>query len=171
MSKIYRGRNTSAKFLICCILSFQAIPVSLLKSLTAGHRKIIHTATNQLTKTFPPRQNVVEQPRVHLVADSSETVHPHRVRLMESDLNDISEEFQSTHPHGVRLFWNELHRQKIEFQSTHPHGVRLGCTRQTKAHRTVSIHAPTRGATARLPSRFAKESGFNPRTHTGCDLR
>lgn len=81
MTKIYRGRNTSVKFLICCILSFQAIPVSLLKSLTAGHRKIIYMAINRLTKMFTPRQNVVEQPRAHLVADSSETVHPHGVRL------------------------------------------------------------------------------------------
>lgn len=34
-------------------------------------------AINRLTKMFPPRQNVVEQPRAHLVADSYETAHQH----------------------------------------------------------------------------------------------
>lgn len=90
MTKIYRGRNTSVKFLICCILSFQAIPVSPLKSLTAGHRKIIYMAINRLTKMFPPRQNVVEQPRAHLVADSSETAHAHGCDRQEAAGGDDS---------------------------------------------------------------------------------
>ena len=33
------------------------------------------------------------------------------------------------------------------FQSTHPHGVRLKCCIVCTLHYTVSIHAPTRGAT------------------------
>ena len=33
----------------------------------------------------------------------------------------------------------------------------------------VSIHAPTRGATDIRFKRFTQKTGFNPRTHTGCD--
>mgnify|MGYP007066360726 CR=1 FL=1 len=33
----------------------------------------------------------------------------------------------------------------------------------------VSIHAPTRGATAVPRLRFVRFRGFNPRTHEGCD--
>ena len=99
--------------------------------------------------------------------------------------------FQSTHPHGVRLrstagFWSAL-----AFQSTHPHGVRqppswprswircfnprthTGC--DAHAFRltdviSVSIHAPTRGATIQSRSHHSRHASFNPRTHTGCDL-
>ena len=122
--------------------------------------------------------------------------------------------FQSTHPHGVRpkrckpssIFcncfnprthtgcdlkdWSEPSHDK-EFQSTHPHGVRLRVYESYYAIAYVSIHAPTRGATAKaLPlclirwfqsthphgvrHRFrqrysARILSFNPRTHTGCD--
>ena len=34
----------------------------------------------------------------------------------------------------------------------------------------VSIHAPTRGATARRSLPCLPVKGFNPRTHTGCDV-
>jgi len=35
----------------------------------------------------------------------------------------------------------------------------------------ISIHAPTRGATARVPSGSAPRHNFNPRAHAGRDLR
>ena len=59
-------------------------------------------------------------------------------------------EFQFTHPRGVRrnACWT-LPAGKIWFQSTHPRGVRL------QRH-----HHPTKGNT-----------GFNPRTRVGCDVR
>ena len=56
--------------------------------------------------------------------------------------------FQSTHPHGVRL-GDGLGRNRSQlFQSTHPHGVRLKASR----------------------GRIRVSTGFNPRTHTGCDI-
>ena len=56
--------------------------------------------------------------------------------------------FQSTHPHGVRPASCPVDMDQIQFQSTHPHGVR------------------------RYPYLFRFFSyGFNPRTHTGCDVR
>ena len=79
--------------------------------------------------------------------------------------------FQSTHPHGVRLsgsvrsappvwcFNPRTHTGcdciystgsfcPMTFQSTHPHGVRRIQYRNDIRNLPVSIHAPTRGATA-----------------------
>ena len=78
-------------------------------------------------------------------------------------------QFQSTHPHGVRQRASNDRKNNTRFQSTHPHGVRLyppplmliypgfnprthtGCdtaiATPSVAYSTVSIHAPTRGAT------------------------
>ena len=39
------------------------------------------------------------------------------------------------------------------------------------AAKSVSIHAPTRGATRGIKRSGTRKSSFNPRTHTGCDLR
>ena len=55
--------------------------------------------------------------------------------------------FQSTHPHGVRLERLPPKCSSGLFQSTHPHGVR-----HIELVFRTSIY------------------GFNPRTHTGCDL-
>ena len=56
-------------------------------------------------------------------------------------------EFQSTHPHGVRRFSVYCLQLRGVFQSTHPHGVRRSA-----------------------PGRRQSSRGFNPRTHTGCDM-
>ena len=56
--------------------------------------------------------------------------------------------FQSTHPHGVRQGGQNLGIGGKWFQSTHPHGVRLKGFVVTITRDSVSIHAPTRGATA-----------------------
>ena len=79
-----------------------------------------------------------------------------------------------------------------KFQSTHPHGVRPSPSSATSMYAPVSIHAPTRGATnpvaiclilrrfqsthphgvrPRTVSYTPQKTGFNPRTHTGCDPR
>ena len=100
--------------------------------------------------------------------------------------------FQSTHPRGVRLYaiYNTLNF--ILFQSTHPRGVRLkfavlyipkttisihaptwGATisaTQIGAEPIISIHAPTWGATSKNVLRTYRTKNFNPRTHVGCDL-
>ena len=55
--------------------------------------------------------------------------------------------FQSTHPHGVRLSRLDLIIDARQFQSTHPHGVRPLFTNLKLCVMSVSIHAPTRGAT------------------------
>ena len=98
--------------------------------------------------------------------------------------------FQSTHPHGVRQCINTTYVRVACFNPrTH-----TGCDTYQTLHAcadSVSIHAPTRGATSIIslawsgiefqsthphgvrliafpvPTIF---NSFNPRTHTGCDL-
>ena len=55
------------------------------------------------------------------------------------------------------------------FQSTHPHGVRPYQASLFEETGTVSIHAPTRGATQLSNCPNYLRLSFNPRTHTGCD--
>ena len=102
------------------------------------------------------------------------------------------DQFQSTHPHGVRPVTTSSPDPDVaKFQSTHPHGVRLpaldylstslsisihaptwGATVLTRLFHSVkiiSIHAPTWGATAFACAGDLAERYFNPRTHMGCD--
>ena len=101
-----------------------------------------------------------------------QSTHPHGVRRRFGWNINQSGVFQSTHPHGVRpaQFTNNLkfrycfnprthtgcdshvkHSRLVRcrFQSTHPHGVRQYKVMDYKNSIQVSIHAPTRGATAR----------------------
>ena len=77
--------------------------------------------------------------------------------------------FQSTHPRGVRLQNSPENADALKFQSTHPRGVRHPCLSQVYCAAQISIHAPTWGATQRLPLFTIRISNFNPRTHVGCD--
>ena len=67
-----------------------------------------------------------------------------------ADTADASSQsgFQSTHPRGVRRFVPRFSGYKFKFQSTHPRGVRRAVIVTTDSTFVVSIHAPTRGATA-----------------------
>ena len=56
------------------------------------------------------------------------------------------------------------------FQSTHPRGVRPNHCRFYDRRETISIHAPTWGATTLFSSSSFFSSDFNPRTHVGCDF-
>src|SRR5437763_10379226 len=80
--------------------------------------------------------------------------------------------FQSTRPRGARPLLVIKVVNVIQFQSTRPRGARLRRTGFLCATRTVSIHAPTRGATPTLGLVLAPRSNcFNPRAHDGRDLR
>ena len=80
--------------------------------------------------------------------------------------------FQSTHPHEVRLVQQFPCLTIRRFQSTHPHEVRPACPDEVSMAATVSIHAPTRGATFQQHDHRIRLfiQGFNPRTHTRCDI-
>ena len=79
--------------------------------------------------------------------------------------------FQSTHPHGVRQSQIEFY---VELTKVSIHAPTRGATHpefQKNVDDLVSIHAPTRGATVLSRSGIRPMVSFNPRTHTGCDLR
>ena len=99
--------------------------------------------------------------------------------------------FQSTRPRGARLFRNFWFRASLlcfnprahagrdslpaavgsvaEFQSTRPRGARHDCKCLADYIMYVSIHAPTRGATALLQTLAQIHLSFNPRAHAGRD--
>ena len=102
----------------------------------------------------------------------------------------LSFPFQSTHPRGVRL----PNRQNVFGKKCFNPRTHEGCDKNVRFVRkltncfnprthegcdspnflaieiqTVSIHAPTRGATSR-GIRANDDGCFNPRTHEGCDL-
>ena len=109
-------------------------------------------------------------------------------------LSEYKPWFQSTHPHGVRLMgfrvilqdrlgFNPRTHTGCDFLLSSAHHpwksfnprTHTGCDYQSRTAYLppfVSIHAPTRGATAQKAHLYAfKEVCFNPRTHTGCDRR
>jgi hypothetical protein len=79
------------------------------------------------------------------------------------------EAFQSTPPRGGRLQRIIDTGAYFEFQSTPPRGGRRRTSRNRKEGRSVSIHAPARGATdsgGNIPSHVRS---FNPRPRAGGD--
>ena len=99
-----------------------------------------------------------------------QSTHPRGVRPFRPLSQGRASKFQSTHPRGVRHKISEQAYQDAKFQSTHPRGVRRkgngvkaqqvagfnprtheGCDKFDAGYfndTNVSIHAPTRGATA-----------------------
>ena len=76
-----------------------------------------------------------------------QSTHPRGVRHTSINYQRLWEMFQSTHPRGVRPIRHKYVTTLLEFQSTHPRGVRLIVYEST-----------------------ANGTGFNPRTHVGCDI-
>ena len=77
--------------------------------------------------------------------------------------------FQSTHPQRVRQHLRYTIILINGFQSTHPQRVRQQGLVPPYIHLTVSIHAPTKGATRTWCRVYCYGPCFNPRTHKGCD--
>ena len=121
-----------------------------------------------------------------------QSTHPRGVRHEQSPLWLPWRLFQSTHPRGVRLYVGFADSKYMtrfnprthagcdadrrwstgnlyEFQSTHPRGVRLEFQDGSSCGWSVSIHAPTRGATSPRCRPYSALTCFNPRTHAGCD--
>ena len=119
----------------------------------------------------PTRGATLQDRILEIINSKFQSTHPHGVRLNSLSVLDPSFLFQSTHPHGVRQFDFASDVERRGFQSTHPHGVRrlrrhakaavnpsfnprthTGCDfsyrKEDHLLVPVSIHAPTRGATA-----------------------
>ena len=82
----------------------------------------------------------------------------------------LSKQFQSTLPQGERRKKGSGKTTLITFQSTLPQGERpcSGC--EDAALCQISIHAPTRGATATVKRWIGMIFNFNPRSHKGSDI-
>ncbi len=78
--------------------------------------------------------------------------------------------FQSTRPRGARPAAAEIGANDASFQSTRPRGARRTAARGIYRIGAVSIHAPTRGATAQQIAGLREAKCFNPRAHAGRDL-
>ena len=77
--------------------------------------------------------------------------------------------FQSTLPQGERRLARVREKHHKRFQSTLPQGERRRSRiRRTKVS-TISIHAPTRGATRHNHNENRSFRNFNPRSHKGSD--
>ena len=77
--------------------------------------------------------------------------------------------FQSTLPRGERLMDMATLGLSVQFQSTLPRGERLHPLVLVVTPLDVSIHAPTRGATAPICFKTEASRCFNPRSHEGSD--
>ena len=98
-------------------------------------------------------------PRTHTGCDPSHVI-----------VSIYNKKFQSTHPHGARLTLMSEHQEYLMGFNPRTH---TGCDLVLilpLSLLTVSIHAPTRGATDKSSSIKRSSTSFNPRTHTGCDI-
>ena len=95
---------------------------------------------------------------------------PTRGATFIKDMVDDSDQFQSTHPRGVR---RKLLHRLYDATGFNPR-THEGCDRivyHLGTLSSVSIHAPTRGATVVEVPQFGSIQSFNPRTHEGCDFK
>ncbi len=83
---------------------------------------------------------------------------------------ELQHEFQSTRPCGARLVDPDVAVCAFQFQSTRPCGARLTRQSATRYVRSVSIHAPVRGATQHTFVPGIHQTSFNPRARAGRDF-
>ena len=78
--------------------------------------------------------------------------------------------FQSTLPRGERHYSHACGYSSGLFQSTLPRGERPAAGVSSPSWKTISIHAPTRGATPHEGRSPLPLRDFNPRSHEGSDM-
>ncbi len=88
------------------------------------------------------------------IAVGFQSTRPRGARRSLSVLMDTLYKFQSTRPRGARHLRRCIWMPEERFQSTRPRGARLGWLLPLYTASSVSIHAPTRGATTFFPSPF-----------------
>ena len=119
--------------------------------------------------------------RAHEGRDLDGRQNPLRIRRFNSrahegrDLNVFPHSktpclFQFTRPRGARPGRRSRTLPIGRFQFTRPRGARLGIVRRAEDGAGVSIHAPTRGATAGVRPHKLITCRFNSRAHEGRDM-
>ena len=86
---------------------------------------------------------------------------PTRGATYDSRWKKTRRRFQSTRPRGARHQHSANKQMDFQFQSTRPRGARLPSIQRLCISRTVSIHAPTRGATA-----YNRTQKYQAQNHT-----
>ncbi len=98
-----------------------------------------------------------------------QSTRPRGARLARVSARVAGRQFQSTRPRGARPRRPRSTCATCPFQSTRPRGARLDRARGRSSCRSVSIHAPARGATRRWCAARTCRSSFNPRARAGRD--
>ena len=109
----------------------------------------IHTGSRALHFNPRTREGCDHGVEPHCPAiPAFQSTHPRGVRLAPvAPVLPFIFLFQSTHPRGVRRGKNSTLTRRGSFQSTHPRGVRLRQRIYSTVRKSISIHAPARGAT------------------------
>ena len=119
-----------------------------------GARPASSLPTPHGATSFNPRARTGRDLKVpaHRCADGLVSIHaPARRATSFRQGPGIEYAFQSTRPHGARrAYGGWVEPVLAPFQSTRPHGARLAIVQCERRTRSVSIHAPARGATLKL---------------------
>ena len=136
-----RGATLSNKACIVELTEFQSTHPH-------GVRQILENIKDEIIEVSihaPTRGATLSNYTIVLVL-AFQSTHPHGVRLENTYLSKKDDLFQSTHPHGVRQVVDPPHWRALSFNPrTHTGCDNRACGNQ--AVFSVSIHAPTRGAT------------------------
>ena len=108
----------------------------------------IHAPTKGAT------QNIV----TYQMARKFQSTHPQRVRRRLFPFLGLARGFQSTHPQRVRPLPARLALLILLFQSTHPQRVRRCRLANNVTKAGISIHAPTKGATAQIQNKYTSHN-------------
>ena len=96
---------------------------------------------------------------------------PRRERLIPSHSYTCSESFQSTLPRRERLGFTDIFVHTINFNPRSHEGSDADPNNFAFVAAVISIHAPTKGATAFLNFDNPVIVNFNPRSHEGSDKK
>lgn len=111
--------------------------------------RLLPSVVGVLFQSTHPRRVRQFSPRLRLSRYRFNPRTPQRVRPPVPKPCGTYVEFQSTHPRRVRLKYVSSHAIMLLFQSTHPRRGRLYFKFNNTNPLRVSIHAPSRGATAK----------------------
>ena len=108
------------------------------------------------------------------VQDNACAIHvsihaPTKGATLRVPTSDPTRKFQSTHPRRVRLLYTYIDRLPLCFNPRTHEGCDNGRLHDA-CNISVSIHAPTKGATPCTMPTTSRWGSFNPRTHEGCDV-
>jgi len=106
---------------------------------------------------------------IHVPTMAFQSTLPQGERLSPSLNLANFQDFNPRSHKGSDIVQSVLKTTKAEFQSTLPQGERRQPWPERLQRETISIHAPTRGATQLPPGSHPGIKHFNPRSHKGSD--